>query len=575
MQRIIFIIMCWLSFGIIAFGEPGIEVIYPCKDQKMTVSSGTYILGNVYPRNGRLSINGYEVPVYRTGGFLAYLPVKKGNFNFSCKLTLPNGKIIKKTIPVYIRKPKKMQTTGRSVIEDSSYLPDKNLGVLIGEEMTFQCKTLPNKEVICKIDKTEDSFPLYEQTVNGVKGIYRTTKVFYQPIRDSSFRFEVANDSSIKAFRPRNKLSVLPPYEYPVLQVVEDLAKARYTPGGGYNTFLRKGTILQSTGYAGEWYRILLSKNHPVFVQKNQMNLNKKGAKTSATKVGNLTCWEDSKAVYIKLLNVDPVNSIWVEYPGEKRIGLLMYQTTSQINRIFFQPGIENLEDLKWMQVEDDVLLLDFYLNYPPYYGYFIEYKEDYALITLKKSLKDVPRSKIKICLDAGHGGSDTGARGPTGKVEREITLEQIKKIGHKLKEKKFDVIYTRTGQFGPSLYERAPYAFQQKADVFISVHYNSAADGANPYKIRATETYYYNRPGKKLGESIHSTIIDETGLKNGGLKYGDLAVCRNNAVPSILLELDYIIIPSAEERIQTDEFQNKIAEAVTQGMMKYIKQSE
>ena len=574
MQRIILIIICWVCFGAPAFGEPRIEIVYPYKDQKMTLSNGTYILGNVSPKNGKLTINGYEVPVYRTGGFLAYLPIKKGNFSFSCRLTLPNGEVIKKNLPVYIRKPKKIKTTSKSVIEDSSYFPDKNLGVLIGEELTFQCKTLPNKEVICKIDKTEDSFPLYEQEVNGVKGIYRTTRVFYQPIRDSSFRFEVPNDSAIKPLKPGLKFSVLPPYEYPVLQVIEDLAKARYTPGGGYNTFLRKGTILQSTGYAGEWYRILLSKNHPVFVQKNQMNLKKKGIKISKTKVGNLTCWEDSKSVYIKLMNVDPVNSIWVEYPGEKRIGLLMYQTTSQIDRVFFQPGIENLEDLKWMQVEEDVLLLDFYLKYTPYFGYFIEYKEDYALITLKKGLKEVSHSKIKICLDAGHGSGDTGAKGPTGKVEREIALEQVKKIGHKLKEKKFDVFYTRLGKFGPGLYDRAPFAFQNKADLFISVHYNSAADGVNPYKIRGTETYYYNRPGKKLGEMIHPGIIEETGLKNGGLKYGDLAVCRNNAVPSILLELDYIIIPNAEEQIQTEEFQDKIAEAVTQGILKYLKQS-
>ena len=190
MHRIIFIIMCWICFGVTAFGEPRIEFIYPYKDQKMSLSGGTYILGNVSPKDGKLSINGYHVPVYRTGGFLAYLPVKKGNFTFSCHLTLPDGKVIKKSLPIYVRTPRKTRTTSKSVIENSSYLPDKNLGVLIGEEMTFQCKTMPNKEVICKIDKTEDSFPLYEQEMNGVKGIYRTTRVFYQPIRDSTFRFE-------------------------------------------------------------------------------------------------------------------------------------------------------------------------------------------------------------------------------------------------------------------------------------------------------------------------------------------------------------------------------------------------
>ncbi|EKD26743.1 MAG: hypothetical protein ACD_79C01038G0001, partial [uncultured bacterium] len=96
--------------------------------------------------------------------------------------------------------------------------------------------------------------------------------------------------------------------------------------------------------------------------------------------------------------------------------------------------------------------------------------------------------------------------------------------------------------------------------------------DGVNPYKCRSTETYFYNQGGKVLGEFIHPGIVNVTGLKDSGLKYGNLAVCRNTAVPSILLEIDYIIIPEAEERIQEKAFKERIAEEIAGGLEEYLK---
>ena len=569
--RVFAAVLLWL-LGFNAQGAPSISIIYPHKLQKLSVAGFTFILGNVTPKDAKLTINGQNVPVYRTGGFLGYVPVKGGAFEFICKLKAPDGQTLTERLPVVIHRYKKPKTCSKSVIENSDYLPNQNIGILLGEELTFQCKTLPDKQVTVRLEQDEDSFPLYEHEVDGVKGIYRTTRFFYHPIRESSFRFEVPGEPSIKPFKPSYSISVLPPHEYPVLEVVEDQAKARYTPGGGYNTFLRKGTVVRATGYSGDWYRILLSKNHPVFVQKNQVNERKKGTAPSRTEVRNMNCWEDERNVYIKLLGIEPINGIWVEYPGENKIGFLMYQTTSNINRIRFQPGLKSLSDIKWTQVEEDVLLLDFFLEFPPLHGYFIEFRDGNALITVKKDLRSRPHSQIRICIDPGHGSGDTGATGPTGVNEKDATLKQALIMGALLKSKGYDVMYTRKNDFGPGLYDRAPLAFKENADIFISIHYNSTADGVNPYTARSTEVFYYNRLGKKLGEYIHPKIIKTTGLKDAGLKYGDLAVCRNNAVPSILMELDYIIIPKAEELIQTKYFQEEVADAVLDGINSYIK---
>jgi N-acetylmuramoyl-L-alanine amidase len=51
---------------------------------------------------------------------------------------------------------------------------------------------------------------------------------------------------------------------------------------------------------------------------------------------------------------------------------------------------------------------------------------------------------------------------------------------------------------------------------------------------------------------------------------HGNLAVCRNPAIPSILIELDFITIPESEELIQTEKFQKNVAEAIAKGIKEW-----
>ena len=83
------------------------------------------------------------------------------------------------------------------------------------------------------------------------------------------------------------------------------------------------------------------------------------------------------------------------------------------------------------------------------------------------------------VCLDAGHGGKDPGCLGPKGAREGKVTLKIILELGRKLKAEFPDlkVIYTRETDEFIELFERADIANRNKADLFISVHCNAAAN--------------------------------------------------------------------------------------------------
>ena len=565
-----FIFLIWVSFSLLA-EQSEINIIYPQPNQIVRASKNTFILGNIKPKDSTLFINNVKIPVYRTGGFLAYLPVTPEKFTFNCKLILKDGSELIKNIPIRLPITKKTKTTTAPVIERNNYLPKSDIGVLIGEEITFQCKTIPAKKVSCRLDKLDTSFILQENTQNGVKGIYRASKSFNTSVNESPIEFKVADDS-IQSFTPSVKVTILPPGEYPVLEVVENNAKARFKPGKGYDTFLKRGSRLKSSGFKGSMHRAKLSNNRTIYVQNNQIKKLPSQSLIPLATAGNIYCYETEKEVRIKISNLTKVNGTWIEYGSINKLSLKLYHAIPDIDRVSLDVEQKSVRDIKWQQIEDDVLMLDIFTNFAPHYGYYIEYKNNHALIHIKKPFFKREYKDIRICIDPGHGGVDSGAIGPLGTTEKEVNLLQSKKLVKALKQIGFDVFMTREIDKGPALYERAPLAFKKDADIFISIHHNAPGDGVNPFKIRSTESFFYNEGGKLLGSYIHHKLLEVTKIKDAGLKYGNLAVCRNNAVPSVLLEIDYLVIPEAEERILTDKFRENVANAITHGVIAYVK---
>ncbi|HEV8525060.1 MAG TPA: N-acetylmuramoyl-L-alanine amidase, partial [Terriglobales bacterium] len=95
---------------------------------------------------------------------------------------------------------------------------------------------------------------------------------------------------------------------------------------------------------------------------------------------------------------------------------------------------------------------------------------------------------RLRIAIDPGHGGSELGAIGPTGTLEKDLVLQISKRLGELLAARlDADVVYTRTTDTFVPLETRTALANQVQADLFISVHANSTGDPV----IRGVETFY------------------------------------------------------------------------------------
>lgn len=177
----------------------------------------------------------------------------------------------------------------------------------------------------------------------------------------------------------------------------------------------------------------------------------------------------------------------------------------------------------------------------------------------------------IKIALDAGHGGYDSGAVGPTGKYEKDATLAVVLKLGKILEQNGIEVIYTRTSDnvswttdINNDLQTRCDIANNAGVKYFISVHNNSAVASAH-----GTETYYMSgsTQGQILAQNIQNELIKATGLTDRGIKTANFYVIKNTDAPAVLTELAFISNPSEEALLFSDSFQNKCAQAIANGI--------
>ncbi|MGN0846373.1 MAG: N-acetylmuramoyl-L-alanine amidase [Kiritimatiellia bacterium] len=182
------------------------------------------------------------------------------------------------------------------------------------------------------------------------------------------------------------------------------------------------------------------------------------------------------------------------------------------------------------------------------------------------------PPEAVTICVDAGHGGRDPGTLSPHGWREKEANLMQARAIRAALEKAGFNVLMTRDGDSFPGLLARPTLAFEERADAFISVHHNATAPQRDPRLVRYTATYASTSNGLALATCIQKHIAQVMApVKNVGAQMKSLAVCRNPAVPSCLIEVDFINLPEGEEGSWDPTRQKKIADAVVYGVLDWM----
>lgn len=174
----------------------------------------------------------------------------------------------------------------------------------------------------------------------------------------------------------------------------------------------------------------------------------------------------------------------------------------------------------------------------------------------------------MKICIDAGHGGNDSGATYNSRKEKNDV-LKIALKVKEFLEFQKITVIMTRTTDIEQTIEKRCKIANDNNVDYFISIHRNSGGGkGVESWVHSQATTNTYNK-AKIIIDEIIKICFSNRGVKKGAINYTDYGINKYSNAPSCLLELGFIDSKSDNDLL--DKNFNKICEAIAKGICKML----
>lgn len=186
------------------------------------------------------------------------------------------------------------------------------------------------------------------------------------------------------------------------------------------------------------------------------------------------------------------------------------------------------------------------------------------------------------IVIDAGHGGADPGMVGIGGLEEKGINLAVSMKLKESLENQGFTVVMTRTEDQGlyqegtrnkkvQDMQKRIEIMEKAKPLLAVSIHQNSYTEES----VKGPQVFYYesSAEGQKLAVSIQNAMNTELSVERPRKEKGNTSYFLLKKSPCVLniVECGFLTNEKEAELLQTEEYQQKIVEAVTKGIVQYV----
>ena len=187
------------------------------------------------------------------------------------------------------------------------------------------------------------------------------------------------------------------------------------------------------------------------------------------------------------------------------------------------------------------------------------------------RPLPRVPKGRIVVVVDPGHGGKDPGAIGIGGLREKDVILPIAQQVASLLEQQGVQAVMTRTSDYFVELAPRVTMAERANADLFVSIHANAV--GPNRPDVSGVETYYYSN-GQRLAQTIQNSILQSLDVKNRGVRRARFYVLRKSSMPSVLVEVGFVTGREDAAKLSNPTYRSQMAQAIARGILQYIQQN-
>ena len=591
-----------IAIASVAVAAQPLFVAYPPANHK-TIADRIFLIGTA-PPTGEVSVNGNQISRTAAGHFAPTFPLQIGENVFSLRY---ENQLVKIQVTRQSNQPE--VPAGLAFAKDS-LTPKVDVASLPGEYICFGAIAPANATVLVKLAgatiplkaRSQVELPDNKSVLLGENSpIKKGGSEQYQgcaktpptpPLSrggdesNSSLEnskkvdlgvplFELTINNQTISQQGTGKISILSPAELEIAEVTAEPGVARTGASTDFSrmTPLPKGTRATVTGREGEWIRL----DYGAWIKASEVRIVKDAVPVRSiirsARSRQVSGWTE---VLFPLETPVPVTV----QEGEKTFTLTLYNTTAQtdIIRLDDDPVISRLA---WQQISPLQVQYTFNLKSAQHWGYKLRYDGTTLVLSLKHppvrsgkmpDPQEKPLSGIKILIDAGHGGpEDSGGVGPTGYREKTVALIVSKLVRSELVNRGANVVMTRVEDVDLDLPPRVEMIQKEEPAIAISIHYNALPDNGDAINTKGVGAFWFHPQAHSLGMFLHNYLVAKLNRPSYGVFWNNLAMTRSAVAPSVLMELGFMINPEEFEWIVNPTQQQKLAEAIAQGITEWF----
>ncbi|MBO9153204.1 N-acetylmuramoyl-L-alanine amidase [Chitinophaga sp. GCM10012297] len=551
-----------------------LRLTQPGRQQNSVTTARQFLVGSTC-KSCQVFVNDEPQKVYPTGAFAIELALEEGANEFVVKSLGPDGDSAQRTVYFTFNEPQEPVPVSSVNIAYVQTFPEGNLLLAPGDLIRFRVKAIPGGTVT-----VGGQFKLMELPVSGAQtmpGIYQGTYTVQcddPMITGRSLPVTLEAEGTEVRRNTAYTFMLRDPQVQPMVgKTTGDNPFLKYglgedRLGGARVGSLDTGVYLNINGKVGSDYRVKLSKNFTAYIPQEQVVMQAPGTFPPSSLSNSWRVWGDEQFDYVTVALTQKLPYRTTQQTDPSRIVLDIYGATANTNWITQLENTQEIKNAYYEQVEDDILRVIVELKHKQHWGHQVYYNNNTLTLKVKRPPSQPGLGNLTIAVDAGHGGRNLGAQGPTGVYEKEMALAVAVALQRALQAEGARVLMTRVNDsYVDNNYRVVSYR-DKDPDLLVSIHLNSSSD---PVRIQGTSTYYKHIGFRPLSQYIYKHML-ELGLKEfGNVGSFNFALNSPTEYPNVLVETLFLSNPEDEMKVLDADFRQQMAGKIVLGIKDFV----
>jgi N-acetylmuramoyl-L-alanine amidase len=533
-----------------------------------------------YPAQTR--IQNELVKQYQTGVFFKDLTFKEGLNRVSVAAVFPDGSVSEYVRDIYYQPQTRVRPVFPLWIDTASIsLKQAWQGMSSDPPLALSFQGSKGQSAYLEVRPGGFRLPMVRKDFADYS-VYQTELLPARLKNHTPYTLSFVLKSTDKRYRRQlpQPLSVAPPDAYPVLRIRQDKTPVSWNLGpirlgGPLVGEYPKGVLFQSCGKIGDFYRVRLDGQREGVVAASAVESLPLGTPRPRYFLPSVSVSPARDADILRIPYLEPVPYSVEVAPGGEGLRIMLYGVQTSSTWMTHRAGLRMVDLVTWEQVSTETYQLHVKWKSPVNWGYTLEPEGKSLVLRVKHppvlSLSDTvqPLKGLKVSIEAGHGGWNTGAEGLSGLLEKDVNLDVSLRLASLCRDAGIEVLQIRPSDTYMTLEAKRSAAERYQPHLHLSIHSNSGGGGY--LGANGVSTYYHNALWEPFARSVYAELLALPLKEFGMVGSFNYHVTRMSSQPSILVELAFLSHAEDEEKLASPLFRQELAERILAGIKQYV----